>query len=94
VYFDIHSSLLQHSLNCIATTRDKHNICTTIVFLLKNSSAIRRTMLQFRENTGTPENNFKLFFFLFAEKELGSALKKIGLVGKLETQILFCMALP
>jgi hypothetical protein len=42
----------QHSLNCIATTRDEHRMCGAIVFLLKNSSTIWRTMLQFLENSG------------------------------------------
>jgi len=64
----------QHSLNFIATTRDEHNMCAVIVFLLKNSSAIRRTMLQLWENDGTPESDLNIFF-LYAEKELGSALK-------------------
>ena len=63
----------QYSLNFIATTRDEHNMCVAIVFLLKNSSAIRRTMLQFRENARTPKSDY--IFFLFAEKELGLALK-------------------
>ena len=54
----------KHSLNFIATTRDEHNMCAAIVFLLKNASAIQRTMLQFRENAGTPENDYIFFLNL------------------------------
>jgi len=79
----------QHYLNFIAITRDEHNMCAAIVLLLKNSSAIQRTMLQFGENAGTPESDLNIFF-LFAEKELGSVLK--NRVGR-ETRVLFCMAL-
>ena len=50
----------QHSLNFIAIAcvcRDEHNMCAAIVYLLKNASAIRRTMLQLQENDGIPEND-------------------------------------
>jgi hypothetical protein len=59
----------QHSLNFIAIAcvgHDEHNMCAAIVYLLKNASAIWRTMLQFQENAGILENDY--FFFDLLKK--------------------------